>query len=398
LEGSAGFTEAAMKVVSLQFSTRIALAIALLAPAATAQRGSASSSSSTSRSSPNTRTPTTPDAAARPVFISGKVLLQGGGVLPEPVPIERVCNGTVRREGYADVKGQFEFQLGLNLTFQDASENDARIGPNSQSRSASNGGQRPNDLNGCELRAVLAGYQSTVVILHTPGGEGWQYEVGTIFLQRIGNAPGTTISVTSMAAPKDAMRAYEKAQKIKDQKPSEAEKQLDKAVKIYPQFAAAWTLMGDIHRERNEFEPAREEYGRAIAADPQFVNPNYGLAIIATEEKKYPDAARLSDQVLKLNAAAFPLAYFINAAANYNLQKFEVAEESAKKFKTLDTQHSRPDVYLLLSYLLSARQEYAGAAREIRDYLAISPNSPDAESLKKEAKRFEDLSVSAKRE
>jgi Tfp pilus assembly protein PilF len=396
--GSAGFTETAMKVVSRQFSTWIALAIALLAPAAATQRGSASSSSSTSRSSPNTRTPTTPDAAARPVFISGKVLLQGGGVLPEPVPIERVCNGTVRREGYADVKGQFEFQLGLNLTFQDASENDARIGPNSQSRSASNGGQRPNDLNGCELRAVLAGYQSTVVILHTPGGEGWQYEVGTIFLQRIGNAPGTTISVTSMAAPKDAMRAYEKAQKIKDQKPSEAEKQLDKAVKIYPQFAAAWTLMGDIHRERNEFDAAREEYGRAIAADPQFVNPNYGLAIIATEEKKYQDAARLSDQVLKLNAAAFPLAYFINAAANYNLQKFEVAEESAKKFKTLDTQHSRPDVYLLLSYLLSARQEYAGAAREIRDYLAISPNSPDAESLKKEAKRFEDLSVSAKRE
>jgi hypothetical protein len=295
-EGSAGFTEAAMKVVFRQYSTWIALVIVLLAPAAAAQRGSGSSTSSTSRSSPNPRTANTPDAAARPIFISGKVLLQGGGALPEPVPIERVCNGTVRREGYADVKGQFEFQLGVNLTFQDASEGDARVGPNSQSRSASSNGQRPTDLNGCELRAVLAGYQSSVVILHTPGGEGWQYEVGTIFLQRIGNAPGTTISVTSMAAPKDAMHAYEKAQKLKDQKPSEAEKQLDKAVKIYPQFAAAWTLMGDIHRERNEFGPAREEYGKAIAADPQFVNPNYGLAIIATEEKKYPERPGIEAQ------------------------------------------------------------------------------------------------------
>ena len=380
--------------VGFRYSTWIALVIALTATA-TAQRGSTSSSGSNSRGGPSTRTPGAPDSAARPVFISGKVMLQGGGALPEPVPIERVCNGTVRREGYADVKGQFEFQLGSNPTFQDASENDARITPNSQSRPSGSSGQRPTDLSGCELRAVLAGYQSTVVILHSPGGEGWEYPVGTIFLKRIGSAPGTTISVTSMAAPKDAMRAYEKAQKIKDGKPAEAEKELNKAVKIYPQFAAAWTLLGDMHRERNEFDAARSDYGAAIAADPQFVNPAYGLAIIATEEKKYDDAVRLSDQVLKLNSAAFPLAYFINAAANYNLQKFDPAEESARKFKTLDTQHSHPDVCLLLSYLLSAKQDYAGAAREIREYLVISPNSPEAESLKNEAKRFEDLSVSA---
>ena len=33
------------------------------------------------------------------------------------------------------------------------------------------------------------------------------------------------------------------------EKPAEAEKELNKAVKIYPQFAAAWTLLGDLHRE-----------------------------------------------------------------------------------------------------------------------------------------------------
>ena len=381
---------------SCQFSTLIALVIALLPPAATAQRGGSTSSSS-SRNIPSTRTPGTPDSSTKPLFISGKVMLEGGRALPEPVPIERVCNGTVRREGYADIKGQFEFQLGLNLTFQDASENDSRIAPNAQSRSANNG-QRSLDLNGCELRAVLAGYQSSVVILRTTGGDTWQYEVGTIFLKRIGNAPGTTISVTSMAAPRDAMRAYEKAQKIKTEKPAEAEKELNKAVKVYPQFAAAWALLGDIHRERNEFDAARTEYARAIAADPQFVNPSYGLTMIAAQEKKWGDAIRLSDQVIKLNSAAYPLVYFLNAAANYNLQKFEAAEDSAKKFKALDTQHSHPDVCLLLSYLFSARQDYAAAAREIREYLAISPNSPEAESLKNEAKRFEDLSVSAKRE
>jgi Flp pilus assembly protein TadD len=323
-------------------------------------------------------------------------MLQGGGALPEPVPIERVCNGTVRREGYADTKGQFEFQLGLNLIFQDASENDSRIAPTSQSRSGNS--LKSLDLNGCELRAVLAGYQSSMVSLRTMGGDTGQYEVGTIFLKRIGNAPGTTISVTSMAAPKEAMRALEKAQKIRAEKPAEAEKELTKAVKIYPQFATAWTLLGDIHREHNDFNTARTDYAQAIGADPQFVNPSYGLAMMASQEKKWDDAIRLTEQVIKLNSAAYPLAYFLNAAANYNSQKFEPAEENAKKFKALDTQHSHPEVSLLLSYLYSGRQDYAAAAREIREYLTLAPNSPDAESLKNDAKRFEDLSVSAKRD
>lgn len=370
----------------------------LLGPAATAQRGGSTSSGTPSRNTPSTRTLGTPDVSSSPLFVSGKVMLQGGGALPEPVPIERVCNGTVRREGYADTKGQFQLQLGLNLTFQDASENDGRMTPASQSRSGSNASLRALELNGCELRAVLAGYQSSVVILRVTGGDTWQHEVGTIFLQRIGNAPGTTISVTSMAAPKDAMRAFEKAQKIKAEKPAEAEKELNKAVKIYPQFAAAWTLLGDMHRERNDFDAARSDYTQAISADPQFVNPNYGLAMIAAQQKKWDDAVRFTDQVIKLNPAAYPVAYFLNAAANYNLQKFVPAEESAKKFKALDTQHSHPDVCLLLSYLYSGRQDYAAAAREIRDYLAIAPNSPDAESLKNDAKRFEDLSVSAKKD
>jgi tetratricopeptide (TPR) repeat protein len=194
------------------------------------------------------------------------------------------------------------------------------------------------------------------------------------------------------------MRAYEKAQKVKTEKPAEAEKDLTKAVQIYPQFAAAWTLLGDIHRQSEQLEDARADYTRAIAADPQFVNPTYGLAVISMQEKKWDEAIRLTDQVLKLNALAYPLAYFFNAAANYNLQKFDAAEEAGKKFKAMDTQHSHPDVCLLLSYIYSRKQDYAGAAREIRDYLAAAPNSPNAEALKTDAKRFEDLDVSAKKE
>lgn len=382
-----------MTLSSSRFRAWILVSITALTSAAIAQRGTTGSGNSSSRAIPPNRSNTT--NSIQPIFISGKVMLEGGGAIPEPVAIERVCNNVNRREGYTDSKGHFEFQLGTNTAFQDASESAGRITSDPQSRTGLGQEQRLMNMSGCEFRAVLAGYQSSVALVRT-GDDTWQYDIGTIFLKRMGNAQGTTISVTSMAAPKNAMHAYEKAEKELQDKPADAEKELNKAVQIYPQFAAAWNLLGDIHRENKQLDLARTEYGRAIFADPQFVNPTYSLAVIAVHEKKWDEVGQYSDQVLKLNAMAFPLAYFFNAAANYNLQKFDAAEESAKKFKSLDTQHSHPDVCLLLSNIFSRKQDYAGAARELRDYLAAAPNAANAAEVQAEAKRFEDMSASAK--
>jgi len=384
-----------MTLSSSRFTALILVSIMALASAALAQRSISGGSSSPSLTNIPNRNATVTDLPVQPVFISGKVMLEGGGGIPEPVAIEEVCDNVTRREGYTDSKGHFEFQLGTNTTFQDASESEPRISANPQSHSAASQAQHLMRLSACEFKAVLAGYQSTTALIRI-GDDTWQYNIGTIFLARMGNTQGTTISVTSMSAPKNAMRAYEKAEKALQEKPAEAEKELHKAVQIYPQFAAAWNLLGDIHRDNKQLDLARTEYGRAISADPQFVNPTYSLALIAMREKKWDEASRFSDQVLKLNAIAFPLAYFFSAAANYNLQKFAAAEESAKKFKSLDTQHSHPDVCLLLSDIFSRKQDYAGAARELRDYLAAAPNAANAAEVQAEAKRFEDMSGSAK--
>lgn len=385
-----------MELAASRYRVWIFICLAASASLGMAQRVGTGSTNNPNRTGNSSRTPATPDISAQPVFISGKVLLEGGGTLPEPVAIERVCNSVRRREGYTDGKGQFEFQLGLNTTFQDASESPGRVAPSPQIRTGNNQARRGADLSGCEFRAILAGYQSSTAIIRSTG-DGWQYDVGTIFLKRMGDAMGTTVSLTSMAAPHDAMRAYEKAEKAQQEKPAEAEKELLKAVRIYPQFAAAWNMLGDMHRQSKQFDEARTDYMQAVSADPQYVNPLFSLAVISMQEKKWSDAAQFSDQVVKMNAMAFPLAYFFNAAANYNQQQFEVAELSAKRFKALDTQHEHPDICLLLSHIYSRKQDYAGAARELRDYLAASPDAPDADAIKASAKRFEDLSISAKR-
>jgi tetratricopeptide (TPR) repeat protein len=374
----------------------ITLATVFLLCGAAAAQSKGSSGNSTGRGSTNTRIPTTPDLSTQPTFIAGKVMLDGGGTLPEPVAIERLCNGTVRREGYTDFKGHFQFQLGANFGFQDASENDPRFSPGATQRPAGQSGNRsPMNLTGCEFRAVLAGFQSSTVMLRSVG-DSFQTDLGTIILKRMGEGKGSTVSVTSMAAPKDAKHEFEKGRKaLAEDKFDEAVKDLDKATQKYPQFAAAWSLLGDIHQQHDQLDQASEEYQKAMAADPQFVNPLYGLALIAAQRKKWQEVADYSAQAITLNAFAFPSAYFFNAAANYNVAKFDVAEQTARKYKASgDKKH--PEVSLLLGSILARKEDYAGAAQQLRDYLAEVPMAPNAAELQTKITQYDQLSVAKK--
>jgi Tfp pilus assembly protein PilF len=329
---------------------------------------------------------------ARSVFISGRVILQGGGPTGR-VAIDRLCGGMVRREGYTNNKGSFQFELGRNSTERDASQADSdRMVTNRNARVAPTGGSdiRYDD---CELRASLPGFVSTSVPMRVYAGA-TQVEVGTITLTRTGTAEGPTVSVNTMAVPKEAREAFDKGRKAGSEKRfDEAVTQLNKAVTLYPQYAAAWSLLAEIHRLQNQFEPAKAEYAKALAADPKFVSPYFGLAAIAVIENKWTDAAQLTDKLIQLNSVAYPMAYFFNAAANLNLGKLDAAELSARKFQQVDRAHTRPDIALLLANILTGKHQYAEAAQLYRDYLAVKPDAPNVEVLKKEAQRLEGLSA-----
>lgn len=382
-------------IVNSSPSLKIILTLAMLAglpAAAPAQhKGGGGTTGNSPIGNSNPTLPAPPSSITQPVFISGKVLLDGGGPPPEPVVIERVCNGTARRQGYTDGKGTFQIQLDQNPGFQDATESTNNSDPFSTNRSVTQARDTLKlQYQGCEIRAVLPGFLSSSVLLRLQGSS-WQYDLGTIFLTRLDNMPGTTISMTSMSAPKDARQAYEKARKAFDEnKLSEAEKHASKAVKVYPNFAAAWSLLGDIHQQQKQLDPAIKEYSQALAADSHFVNPIFGLALIAAQQKRWQDAAQLSDQVVKMNSQAFPSAFFYNAVANYNLGRIELAEASARKFKSLDTERHHPDVCLLLGQMFIQKRDYASAAQEMRDFLTFDPNSPKADEVRQWLKHYED--------
>ncbi|HEY7389205.1 MAG TPA: tetratricopeptide repeat protein [Bryobacteraceae bacterium] len=328
----------------------------------------------------------------RPIFLSGKVVMDDGSKPPEPVAIERVCNGIVRREQFTDSKGHFSFQLGQNnYAYTDASTSAADGIPNSRGINSVNNmpgmpsrGFSERDLFGCELRASLPGFRSDVVNLANHRAMD-NPDLGTIVLHRLGNVEGLTISATSMAAPKDARKAYEKGREAASKgKLEDGQKQLEKAVEVYPKYAVAWYELGKVHQQNKDIEGARKAFGEALKADPKFISPYDNMAQMAAQEQKWDEVADITDRMIRLNPVDFPNAYYLNGVANLNLHRLDAAQKSASYLVSQDTNHRMPRASYLLGIVLAQKQDWNGAATQLRTFIDHAPPGSDLETPKKQ--------------
>jgi Tfp pilus assembly protein PilF len=249
---------------------------------------------------------------------------------------------------------------------------------------------------GCEIRAAYPGYRSDSVPLanrHSLDDP----DLGTIILHRLTNVQGSTISLTTAAAPKAARKAYEKGMQLAEKgKFEEAEKHFLEATDTYPKFAAAWFALGQVEQRENKTDEARKSYAAAIEADKKFVSPYDQLALLSAQGGKWEDAAKYSQAAIELNPVEFPSAFWYNAIANYNLKKTGEAEKSAKALLKVDTRHKYPQAESMLAQFAVNRGEYAEAATHLRAYLALVPNGKDADTLKAELQKIDEANAGKK--
>jgi hypothetical protein len=317
--------------------------------------------------------------------ISGSVVLDDGSPPPMGAVIERECRGRKTREANVSPNGGFGFQIGgisSNNLLPDASDS-SMVMP-WESGSSSSPGFLDGAINsgttyvGCELRALLGGYRSSTIMLTSDESMGI-INVGTIVLYPAARVRGTSVSVTSLTAPKDARKALERADKAYQKKKlDEAEKNALAALHVYPMFAAAWFRLGQVYVSTDRIVEARSAYTRAMEADANYVNPYIALAQLAAGEKAWDETIRLTDRALELDPLDFPYVYYMNAVANYNLGRHDAAEKGARRLNQLDSNHRWPQIHLIMASILHRKRDYEGEAIQLRAYLKYAPESPDA--------------------
>jgi Tfp pilus assembly protein PilF len=354
--------------------------------------GKATLSKAPVRVNPNpTNTPQT-------IYYMGKVVMDTGMEPPAPVGVLRVCNGNSHREAFTSSDGSFSFVVGdrTSSLLADASDDTRPFGADSQysrSNPVAGGPSAPESvITDCDLRADLAGYSSSSIRLDPSMNNS---NVGVIVLHSRSKKAEGMVSVASLQVPAKARKEYEKGSELLEKgNLAEAEKSLRKAIDQYPKFAEAWLRLGDLEQRRKNMEGAMADYQEAINADPNFPLPYIRMAFLSAVASNWEQTRKLTERLISLDPVSFPLAYYYNAVAEFNLNHMAQAETNALRAESLDKLHSEPRVELLLATIYNAKGAATLAADHYRTYLKLVPDGPLAERVKSDLAKTEQMAKS----
>src|SRR5207253_5341861 len=111
------------------------------------------------------------------------------------------------------------------------------------------------------------------------------YDGQMVLLKRLGPHEGSTVSVTVLAAPAKATKAYSKGELAIARKHwDEAVSAFRKAVDEYPKYAVAWSELGRALEAMGNMEAAEDAYRQAWAADAMYLKPYLQFAALAARQ------------------------------------------------------------------------------------------------------------------
>jgi len=119
-------------------------------------------------------------------------------------------------------------------------------------------------------------------------------------------------------------------------------------------------------------------------------------AITSLQERKWQDAADLTDRVLHFNSTDYHSAYYLNAMANLHLGNLDQAEKSAREAIRLDSARRNPRTSYVLGLILAEKQQFKQSAELLNAYLNALPDAPDAEIVRKQLREIEKKSAQAR--
>jgi len=396
-----------MKFLPFHYCAAGLLALLIAFPAS-AQKGG---SQGPAPSQPSTSGPVGQPGVTQPInpqsqvatFVKGRVVMDGGQPVPEPVSVALNCGMRVVQAIHTDSKGYFEFVLGSGLQGNmDMSASNDTVGPATGGMTLPGGlggggigglGDSGGRLLGCELRVSVGGYEPLSKNI-TDSGDITGIDVGTLQLRRLAGAEGSSISVTSLQIPSNARKEFDKASsEISKNHLDSAKEHLEKAVSEYDKYAAAWNQLGAVYSSTGETEKANQAYAKAITSDPHYIPPYIGLAALQLQTEDYKDAADTAGKALALDSR-IGVASFIRAAADVQLNRLDEAEKDAVNAER-EPHESFPQVHVVLAQIFVAKQDYSNAAGEMRAYLKEAPQGNFAVEIKKSLDEIDRTTASA---
>jgi tetratricopeptide (TPR) repeat protein len=197
---------------------------------------------------------------------------------------------------------------------------------------------------------------------------------------RFKGAAEARISVTRLREPRKAQELYNKAlHGWRKGHFVEAQKQLDKALNIYPRFPEALTLYGCLQGSFQQWDSAEQKIQAAIRADPNFSPEYVVLAGIYNAQRRFDEAQQAIQQALSAGAGTWHIQYEIvrSLIGKRDYESALAAADAALR--------SMPDeslLHLAKAHALIGLRKYPQAAKELNTFLHYDPAGDGSEQAR----------------
>jgi len=187
------------------------------------------------------------------------------------------------------------------------------------------------------------------------------------------------VSVSRLRIPGKAAGEYQKAcGALKKKELPSAEEHARKALQIYPDYAAAWVVLGQILKAEHKTDDARGACLQAQKVDSGYVAPYLCLAEFAAQEKDWPEMARLAERAMAMDPVNNFYALYYSASAAFYGDRPAEAESKALDAVKLDKWNQLPQLHMLLARIYAGQGNARAEAAQLRQYLKLAPSAEDS--------------------
>ncbi len=163
---------------------------------------------------------------------------------------------------------------------------------------------------------------------------------------------------------------------VKDENLEEAQARFEQALAVYPELTAAHLPLGQIRYAFGDFEGAREQAEKEIAANPQSLNglllsyrANYELGRAEEADRAFAAAAAIDPgQVSE--------ALVDEGSRRFNANQTVPAMVAFRR--ALEARPDHPRANYMLGLCLASSGDLAGAKKQLARFLELAPDDPEA--------------------
>jgi Tfp pilus assembly protein PilF len=212
--------------------------------------------------------------------------------------------------------------------------------------------------------------------------EGAEQEVSLYLPGNNGRDTGdkNSVSVAQMQVPQRARSAFRKAQEaMHKDKPADAEKYVEEALREYPRYADALTLRGILRLDEKKYDDAGRDLEQAIQDDPNYATAYVALGATYNLLSRWDDALRVLNRGTTLNPTAWQ-AYFEMGKSFMGKGDYQAALRQLDKTEQLQPQYML--VHLVRAHALLGLKSYTNAMAELEAYLEHEPDGENSQQAR----------------